>query len=478
MSFEQEDLYFSELLGYSLDRLSKEPELLAADIEALKDQQAEATVAQYPAFIEAAKCTEELRTQLIRAARGLDALIADLPNLKTVGEGFRAEAATNIANRTNNRRLVDLHPVVLELLEVPQLMETCVRAGYFDEALDLRSFATKLYFLHGEVPIVAKIAAEAEVAADVMKESLLARLSGAVQLPDCLRTVGYLRRLASFEEKTLRRSFLEARERWIAGLVHDLDDSHSYDYLKRLTDVYRLHLFDVAMQYRAIFTEESCQDGGILFSWAQQRVTLYLNALDIHLPQIRDGGGLASVLDHAMHAGSSLGRVGLDFRPLIAPYFEKAILTLFTRCVDASTTTFLAMLDSHKWISMPTSSARSSNVPGEDLGALPPPASLMEHVPLAIYVNGLLAAFNELRHCAVLCIESSAAASLQSSLASVATALKEHGATRSLSVTELAVYEAACSMYTSTLCPYITACYERLYGHEASEIHLQKILHE
>ena len=36
------------------------------------------------------------------------------------------------------------HPVVLEILEVPQLMDTCCRSGNFDEALDLRAFVNKV----------------------------------------------------------------------------------------------------------------------------------------------------------------------------------------------------------------------------------------------------------------------------------------------------------------------------------------------
>lgn len=43
----------------------------------------------------------------------------------------------------------------------------------------------------------------------------------------------------------------------MAEVVHDLEEQSVYDYLKRLTDVHRLHLFDVVMQYRAIFSDDS-----------------------------------------------------------------------------------------------------------------------------------------------------------------------------------------------------------------------------
>lgn len=60
-----------------------------------------------------------------------------------------------------------------------------------------------------------------------------------------------------------------------------LDESNAYDYLKRLTDVHRLQLFDVVMQFRAIFSDEitsdghddeSAYDGGAIFTWAEYRV--------------------------------------------------------------------------------------------------------------------------------------------------------------------------------------------------------------
>ncbi len=53
------------------------------------------------------------------------------------------------------------------------------------------------------------------------------------------------------------------RDEWLTQLVEELDESDSYEYLKHLTDVYRLHLFDAIMQYRAIFFDApTTQVGG------------------------------------------------------------------------------------------------------------------------------------------------------------------------------------------------------------------------
>lgn len=54
-----------------------------------------------------------------------------------------------------------------------------------------------------------------------------------------------------------RVQFLRCREAWLADIIDDLDPSNPYDYVKRLTDHHRVHLFDVVMQYRAIFADDT-----------------------------------------------------------------------------------------------------------------------------------------------------------------------------------------------------------------------------
>jgi len=54
-----------------------------------------------------------------------------------------------------------------------------------------------------------------------------------------------------------------------------LNTGSAYDYLKRLTDLHRVHLFDVVMQYRAIFADDSSV-GGSMRSGTRPTVNLLL----------------------------------------------------------------------------------------------------------------------------------------------------------------------------------------------------------
>ena len=53
-----------------------------------------------------------------------------------------------------NSLALSRHSQLLEVLEIPQVMETCVRNGYYEEALDLNAHVHKMNKKHGNIPII------------------------------------------------------------------------------------------------------------------------------------------------------------------------------------------------------------------------------------------------------------------------------------------------------------------------------------
>ena len=78
-----------------------------------------------------------------------------------------------------------------DLLEVPKLLDACVRNGHYDEALDLENFVAKMETTHGDIGLIRTLAEEARASSAEMLHALLGRLRVKIQLPECLRAVGY-----------------------------------------------------------------------------------------------------------------------------------------------------------------------------------------------------------------------------------------------------------------------------------------------
>ncbi|XP_024979317.1 conserved oligomeric Golgi complex subunit 8 [Cynara cardunculus var. scolymus] len=475
--------YVSELLSFTLDRLHKEPELLRVDAERIRRQMQEVAVNNYRAFISAADALVSIRHEVSSIDKHLESLIAEVPKLTSGCSEFIESAEKILEKRKMNQTLLANHSTLLDLLEIPQLMDTCVRNGNYDEALDLEAFVSKLSTMHPKLPVIQGLAADVRQTTQSLLSQLLQKLRSNIQLPECLRIIGYLRRIGVYSEYEMRLQFLRCRESWLSGILDELDQRNAYEYLKGMVNCHRMHLFDVVNQYRAIFADDTSgseenYDGGLLFSWAMHQIAAHLKTLKIMLPKITEGGSLSNILDQCMYCAMGLGWVGLDFRGLLPPLFEEAVLNLFSKNMSTAAENFQLVLDSHRWVPLPAVGFSSNSFGEESQEDITPPPSLMEHPPLAVFVNGVSAALNELRPCAPISFKHILAQELVKGLRTVSDSLLRYNTTRVLRENESALFLSLCRAFIEVAYPHCATCFGRCYPGGSSLIIDSKHLFE
>ncbi|XP_059644338.1 conserved oligomeric Golgi complex subunit 8 [Cornus florida] len=460
--------YVSELLSFTLDRLHKEPELLRVDAERIRRQMQEVAVGNYRSFISAADALLGIREEVSSIDKHLESMISEIPKLTSGCTEFIDSAEQILEKRKMNQTLLSNHSTLLDLLEIPQLMDTCVRNGNYDEALDLEAFVCKLSTMHPKLPVIQALAAEVMQTTQSLLFQLLQKLQSNIQLPECLRIIGYLRRIGVFSEYEMRLQFLRCREAWLTGILGDLDQRNAYDYLKGMVNCHRTHLFDVVNQYRAIFADDTSgseenYDGGLLFSWAMHQITSHLKTLKVMLPKITEGGSLSNILDQCMYCAVGLGYVGLDFRGLLPSLFEEAVLNLFSKNISTAVENFQLVLDSHRWVPLPAVGFTANSVGEENQDDVTPPSILMEHPPLAVFVNGVAAAMNELRPCAPISLKHVLSQELVKGLRAVSDSLLRYNTSRMLRETESVLFHSLCRAFIEVAYPHCATCFGRCY---------------
>ena len=179
----------------------------------------------------------------------------------------QGEALNKLAEKHKMRRRTLLqHSSLLQLLEIPSLMDACVRCKMYDECLSLASLANALERSHSlgktgvtsngvdvkNTDVIISVVKDVRRKEDDLRRHLISRLRGGnsnndqahLSLPQCLEVVTALRRLNGIEidrkhnsskkavssrdevernhdlmELRLQVDFLEARDTWLESSV-------------------------------------------------------------------------------------------------------------------------------------------------------------------------------------------------------------------------------------------------------------------
>ena len=192
---------------------------------------------------------------------------------------------------------------------------------------------------------------------NLMLKQLLQQLKTNLQFNQCLKIIGIIRRLDVFTESELRVKFFQLRDTWFQSLLSNIPTTDPFHHITKTIEENRIHLFDIITQYRAIFSDETdsandsinykqkldsfttssssnnTNEAKLFYCWLQQKIKNFLAVLSRDL-KMGVGNRLDSVLSQSMYFGLAFSRVGLDFRVLMVPLFEEAILNQIKKHID------------------------------------------------------------------------------------------------------------------------------------------------
>ncbi|XP_007244101.2 conserved oligomeric Golgi complex subunit 8 [Astyanax mexicanus] len=467
--------YLAELCSLGVERLGREPERLSEERAQILQQTRELAFSNYKTFIRTAHCTKHIYTDFGRVESSLSKLLDKLPSFGEKCRGFVKEAEEIGLSRRMNSLTLNRHTEILEILEIPQLMDTCVRNGYYEEALELATYVKRLEKKHSSLPVIQGIVREVRQSAQLMLNQLLQQLRSNSQLPVCLRVIGYLRRMDVFTEAELRVKFLQARGSWLRSVLAAVPDEDPYFHITKTIEACRVHLFDIITQYRAIFSDEDpllppggqvVNESAIFHGWVVQQISQFLETLDRDLKR-GVGSRLDSLLGQCMYFGLSFSRVGADFRGQLAPMFQQVAMDTFQKAVKEAVDKFQEDMNLYTLISLPSMLGNTIPpvAPSTQPGTLQPPMALLDFPPLACFLNNVLTAFNDLRLCCPIGLAQEVTKCLEDALLKVTKLiLVFHRAEESaFSTRERELFVQFCCAFAEDLVPFLNRCLQVLF---------------
>ena len=303
--------YLSNLTTLGLQDLLAEPTALQTQSHHLTSSLTSLTHTSYPTFLSLHQTTNALTESLTSLSSSLDSFLdSSLPALEACAAGWKDRTEGVLKERRKARLVLDQHEKIRDLLDIPILIDTCVRNGYFGEALSLVSHANGLASdASSRTPslLLSSVLSEIHHSIIQMLLSLLATLHEPNRkLPALYKAITFLRKMDVFgpaspfvsaphlklsspsqevakvvdpigenisNEEQIALAFLGGREHCLRSVLEpggkdvlrmtrhgELDEREQEDlarYLKKYIDLWREAVYDIITQYTTIFLEKT-----------------------------------------------------------------------------------------------------------------------------------------------------------------------------------------------------------------------------
>ncbi|PWW79352.1 Dor1-like protein [Tuber magnatum] len=284
---------------------------------------------------------------------------------------------TYLAGRSRTHLLSKNLDRLLDILQLPTLLQSLISTSSYPTALDLLAHVRRLHSLYHDSPTIDSVYAECETLQKSMTANLIGTLRGPLKLPTAMKTIGFLRRCgtkeATMDERGLRGVFLVCRLAFLSGLLSALDPlkelaeeererrqdgkdntstaniattttpsswgggTQTERYLKRWIEVFREQSFGIVSMYKSIFPNalpaanpdppppssphphspimSSAPDP--LASFVLHLLSLLTETLGRYLKTIEERSVRESLLTQVLYAAGSMGRLGGEFGAIL-----------------------------------------------------------------------------------------------------------------------------------------------------------------
>jgi len=347
--FEDEEYqqYINHLMASSMEELKKEPQLIENHSQYIDQQLVSVTFNNYKYFLDANKCSQKINKSFANTNEKIDSILNILGNIEGACKDFTKCLDQFVDDKNRIELILNQHSKIVEILEIPQLLDTFIRNGYYDEAMELKNHAKKILSGHTDSNLLQKILKEVEETSALMITQLIQLLRGDIKLPLCMRIINYLRKMDLFKPHELPIIFLQQRDIYLKSLLSEIKvkDYSPDEYLRKYIDILREHFIEIVTQYIEIFinssnvfynknktsafnTKNEKDDFSyslILSSYITTNINDIVETFKLKLPLIKDIAKLSSLSVQVMYFGMSLGKNGIDFRHIIEKLFEENV---------------------------------------------------------------------------------------------------------------------------------------------------------
>lgn len=274
--------FIKSMASMSLRDIQREPSRLKAESEELMQELDALSFQHYSAFLKSASLVGTVSEQMSRMDVDVTHFVDDaIPKLSSACEAFVRLSENTVQQQRKRDRALALQANHLQsLLEIPLLMDSCMRTSLYDELSSLADFV----MLRPSDGILGQIQDEVRKCCRTFVDQFWEMLEGRVSLHQSLKIMHYIRRMSahvsggitstlgsggllsssmaasegahssSFSEREMQHRFLACRDRWAAAHCRRTTQQGDQEHLSQfIFDAYRETTNEVVAQFRYLF---------------------------------------------------------------------------------------------------------------------------------------------------------------------------------------------------------------------------------